>query len=222
MLRPLLRWMTTTFALISGAVLLIHSQPFDDGGMRDLLFAPHFPVPCFLSILPGVTTVEAAEAQLEAQGLITGWIERPQDTISTDEVGAGLLRWQWSHARPDILTATQGSLVYNLRSRKVITFGRMETHLPLWVFLVTLGEPTVGFMSGGYNDRDRPVFTHVASYPTWRFNLVSYVSCPMTLRQLWDSQVSIEISNTIGENSRFTLYPNRVKPIMQRAASYFC
>lgn len=215
-------WTAVTFALLASSVLLIHNQPLNDGGMRDLLFAANCPAPCFLGILPGVTTIEAAQEQLERQGFVGEWIKQPQDTLPRDQVGVDLLRWQWSYRRPAPLTATQGSLVYDLSSRQVTTFGRIETQLPLWLMLVSLGEPDMGFMSGGYNDRGSPVFRHVAAYPQWRFNLVSTVSCPMTLRQLWESVVSIEISNTVGENSRFTLYPQRVEPTMQRTAEYFC
>lgn len=222
MLKPLLAWATSTLILLMSAVLLIHSQPLDDGGMQDLLFPTDCPAPCFLGILPGVTGVEAAEAHLEAQGLVGEWLEKPDTIVQTDEVGMGFLRWRWSSLRPDSLTALEASLAYDRSSRRVLTFGRVTTDLPLWVLLVSLGKPALGFMSGGYNDRDRPVFIHVASYPQWRFNLLSYVQCPMTLQALWESQVSIEMSNITGEYSRFDIYPDDVKPIMGRAAAFFC
>lgn len=217
-----MRGTVATFGLFAAIILLIHSQPMNDGGMHELLFTAGCPAPCFLGIQPGVTTVEAAATQLETGGLVGEWLEQPQETRPTNEVGMGLLRWRWSNLRPTSLIATQGSLAYDLRTRQITTFGRLESNVPLWVFIVALGEPSVSFMSGGYNDRNRPVFRHVASYPQWHVNLVSYVSCPMSLRQLWESPVSVELSNTVSENARFSDYPVRVEWVMRRTAAYFC
>ncbi len=204
-------------------VTLIHTRPFSDGGLHDFLFEGECSLPCFMGIRPGITTAEQAYELLQQEGLVSDWIEPPHPLEQIgDDAGFGLLRWHWSKKRPALLTSTDASLVYNRRTGYVITFGSMGTRLSLGEAFILLGQPSMGFLTAAYNDRSRPTFTHVASYPQWHFNLVNNIPCPMTMSQLWQSSVTLELANTIGENSRFTIYPVRVQPLLSIAASNFC
>ncbi len=213
----------SVFLLFAGLVILIHAQPFDDGGLRTLIMPIDCSAPCFIGIQPGVTTVVEARDLLEKQHLIASWIE-PLSLAdqSSDDPNFGLLRWRWSDQRPAVLTGMDASLLYDKNSGLVVTFGGMSTRTSLATLLIELGQPTMGYMSGGINDRDRPTFTYGAAYPELHFDVVSYIQCPMTLRQLWEAPITIQIANAIGENSRFTMYPTRLQPLLASAASFFC
>lgn len=215
--------MMTVFLLLGSLVILIHSQPFDDGGLSALITPMDCTAPCFLGIRPGITTAAEARDLLEKRGLVSSWIEPLSPaTQSTDDPNFGLLRWRWSNQRPEMLTGTDASLLYDKSTGLVVTFGGMNTRIPLATLLLELGKPAMGYMSGGINDRDRPTFTYAAAYPDLHFDVVSYIQCPMTLRKLWESPITIQLANTIGENSRFTTYPSRLQPLLAAASSYFC
>lgn len=219
----ILRLSIIVFLLLANLVILIHLQPFDDGGLRVLIQPTDCAAPCFIGIRPGITTAAEASDLLEKQHLVASWIE-PLSLAnqSTDDPSFGLLRWRWSDQRPNMLTGTDASLLYDKNSGLVVTFGGMSTQIPLATLLIELGQPTMGYMRVGLNDRDRPTFTYAAAYPDLHFDVVSYIQCPMTLRQLWEAPLTIQIANTIGENSRFTMYPTRLQPLLASAASFFC
>ncbi len=217
------RFLMIVFLLFASLVMLIHSQPFDDGGLSALLKPTDCLAPCLIGIQPGITTAAEARDLLENQQLVASWIEPLSDSNQPpDDPSLALLRWRWSNQRPLMLTGTDASLLYDKKSGLVVTFGSMNTRIPLAILLIELGQPTVGYMSGGINDRDRPTFTYAAAYPDLHFDVVSYIQCPMTLHQLWEAPVTIQIANIIGENSRFTMYPTRLQPLLGAAASYFC
>ncbi|MEP6986100.1 MAG: hypothetical protein ABI970_10905 [Chloroflexota bacterium] len=209
--------------LLAVVVSLIHSQPFDDQGLDTLLFADDCPSTCFVGIQAGMTTAAQARDLLEKRGFVAQWIEplQPLDP-QTDSAGVGTLKWRWSSNRPELLTGTDASLTYDLKSGLVMNFGEMGTRLTLGNWFILLGQPSMGFMSGGYNDRDGSIFTHAAGYPQRGLNLISTIQCPMSLRQLWDAPVTLQLAPTAEQSARFTQYPSSIQMILGFAASGFC
>jgi len=223
LLRLIIRPIILVWLLLASITLLIRLQPFDDGGLRALFITDNCSSPCFLGIQPGITTALEARDLLEKRGLINQWIEPLQPIDQQDEdVSFASLRWRWSINRPALLTSMEANLVYDRKTGLVMSIGSMGTRLSLGNLLVDLGQPSVGYMTLTINDRDRPTFTHVAGYPRWHFNLVSNIQCPMTVKQLWETPVTLEITDTSGENSRLISYPSRIQIIMDLAASGFC
>jgi len=221
--RVLIRLMIGLWLLLAAVVALIRLQPFDDGGLRALVMPTNCPTPCFMGIRPGLTSAAEAHDRLEKQGLVYQWLDPllPIDQQAED-VSFAPLRWRWNGNRPTLLTGVDGSLIYDRKTGLVISLGSMATNLTWGNVLVDLGQPAVGFMSAGINDRDRPIFTHAAGYPHWHFDAVSTIQCPMTLQQLWDAPVTLEIGNAMDEDSRFRTYPHHIEGILEFAASGFC
>src|SRR4051812_45844003 len=61
-----LRIMLILIIVFTGALLLIHAQPYDDHELRELLLPEGCPAPCFMGIRPGVTTADEAIKILES------------------------------------------------------------------------------------------------------------------------------------------------------------
>lgn len=154
---------------------------------------------------------------------VAQWIEPLQPlNQQTNGNDVGTLKWRWSINRPQLLTGTDASLTYDRKTGLVTSFGEMSTRLTLGNWFILLGQPSMGFMSGGYNDRDGSIFTHAAGYPQQGLNLMSTIQCPMSLRQLWDAPVILQLAPTADQSARFTMYPTSIRMILGFAASGFC
>lgn len=70
MTASLLRFACVTIILLSGIMLVIHAQPYDDHELRALLMPEGCEMPCFMGIRPGVTTVDEAVKILENSGWV--------------------------------------------------------------------------------------------------------------------------------------------------------
>lgn len=221
--RLLINLAATVLAILAIAIIFIRLEPFDDRGLHNLLSAEECQLPCFMGIRPNITTATQAYDLLQQQGLVSKWIEPPHPLEQIgDDSGFGLLRWRWSHKRPTPLSDVDGSLVYNRKTGLIITFGPMGTHLSLGEALIILGQPLLGYMSGSYNDRGGPIFTHVIGYSQPQVSLVSSIQCPMTVRELWAAPVALQIAPTDDQTTRFTPYPAHIQAILGYAAYTFC
>ena len=98
MTRPLLRVGLLLTALLTAAVLLIHSQRYDSSSLTEF-FAGCTPMPCWQGIHPGVTSAAEATAILEAHP----WVEDLAElTSTTSQDGSQIvvLHWTWSKRYP--------------------------------------------------------------------------------------------------------------------------
>src|SRR5678816_3271580 len=68
MLRFYLRLTFLPVLVLTVATLLIHTQPYDDRELRQVLLPEGCPAPCFLGIRPGVTTGDDAIKLLQQSG----------------------------------------------------------------------------------------------------------------------------------------------------------
>jgi hypothetical protein len=86
--------LTLLFTLV---IVLIHTQPYDDGGLREFLIAPSTcAAPCFIGIHPGVTSGEAALALLNAND----WTRDTSLTYMGISERNGIVDWQWNGRQP--------------------------------------------------------------------------------------------------------------------------
>jgi hypothetical protein len=210
--------MVITALILAAVVTLIHSRPFDDAGFQALIFANTCSSACFAGIQPGVTTFDEARDLLETHPFVSQWLEPVQQA----DAPFGLLRWSWSSKRPALLTGTDASLTYDRKTGVVMTFGDMQTRLTTGELLVMLGQPDLGYMSGGYNDRGGPTFLHVIGYSQYQLNFVSAIQCPMTVRALWAAPATLQIAPTGDQTTRFAPYPAHIQAILGYAAYTFC
>jgi len=92
--------------LFTACIGLIRAQPYDDSELRAFLTPPEgCPVPCFMGIRPGVTTVHEAVAILEAHE----WVEE----ISFP--GSDSIVWRWNDLAPDMLDRNSGNAAGHIR-----------------------------------------------------------------------------------------------------------
>src|SRR5882762_8583233 len=77
-------------ALFTAALLLIHTQPYDDHDLRQLLLPEGCPAPCFMGIRPGVTTMDEAEQLLNENQ----WVNKI--TFASDTY----IAWTWNGKQP--------------------------------------------------------------------------------------------------------------------------
>jgi hypothetical protein len=217
--RLLIKLIMITGLILAAVVTLIHTRPFDDAGFQALIFANTCSSACFAGIQPGVTTLTEARDLLEKHHLVSQWIEPTQQQA---EPTIGVLRWRWSSSRPQLLTGTDANLTYDRKTGVVMTFSEMQTRLTTGELLVMLGQPGLGYMSGGYNDRGGPIFTHVVGYSQYQLNLISAIQCPMTVHELWAAPASLQIAPTSDQTARFAPYPAHIQAILGYAAYTFC
>jgi hypothetical protein len=103
-------------------VLLIHAQPFDDGGLRDFLVPPEgCPAPCFMGIRPGAMTANEAAAQLGRQT----WVLRHRRANQSIENYAQL-NWWWHESAPAWIDP-QGLAFVGLSSDRVLAIYVVST-----------------------------------------------------------------------------------------------
>jgi hypothetical protein len=91
MIRFLLRLAASLILLFAACIGLIHSPPYDDNQLSTFLTPPDScPMPCFMGIRPGVTTVEEAIIILEAHE----WVSAVDVNFYTD--GSATISWAWN------------------------------------------------------------------------------------------------------------------------------
>lgn len=98
-MRFLLRLSLISVPVLALPMLLIRAQPYDDSQLRAFLTPPEScPVPCFLGIRPGVTTVEAAVTMLQAHEWIQEVFIESYGIVKPRQIG-----WHWSRVAPAIV-----------------------------------------------------------------------------------------------------------------------
>ncbi len=102
--RLVLKLVTALTLAFSACIGLIRAQPYDDAELRAFFAPPDgCPIPCFIGVRPGVTTVEEAMAILEAHEWIAG-INRYE---ATDGRGVTSLTAPWSGTQPEFIDSSE-------------------------------------------------------------------------------------------------------------------
>ena len=94
MLRLYLRLILLPLALITAALLLIRTQPYDDHELRELLLPDGCPAPCFMGIRPGVTTMDEAVRLLHGNK----WVAEINKRVINNRYG--FITWTWREQQP--------------------------------------------------------------------------------------------------------------------------
>jgi hypothetical protein len=106
MLRLYLRFSLQCLVLVSGLILLIRTQYYDNRAIRQLLQTDGCPAPCFLGIRPGVTTASDAIVLLQQ----SQWVKPETIAYMEWDKGGGAV-WTWNkHASP-LLGSRQSSFI---------------------------------------------------------------------------------------------------------------
>ncbi len=95
--------MLIPFVVFTAVLLLIHAQPYDDHGLRQLMLADDCAAPCFMGIRPGVTTRDEAIALLKA----SNWLKIEPSKLKSEDITYPLLL-KWNGNQPDVFVASEG------------------------------------------------------------------------------------------------------------------
>ncbi|MBA3869063.1 MAG: hypothetical protein H0X30_07910 [Anaerolineae bacterium] len=150
--------------IFTAALLLIHTQPYDDHELRQFLLpTAGCPAPCFMGIRPGVTKVEEAIKILEA----SGWLDR----YNYEQQDATAIRIKWNDNRPAWLGSNMpyGQTTMWIRNGLVEQIF-VETNVMLGAVDLSIGRPPFQHISLNYNNGQYYLF-YVALYPTENINI---------------------------------------------------
>lgn len=184
------------------ALVVITARPSDNPA-RAFFAAGDCPMPCWHGILPGITPREEAEAILAAHP----WIALSETTDLPNVPYSGTYDlWSWTAAfpfptpinRPDI-AFTDGVIGYLDRRREgeIARVGGMEmtTGLRLADVWRLLGAPR-SIASEGYIGLPGNRLHEIRFFTFGEFNIqaTAYQSCPISLRSLLNSPVTLRLS----------------------------
>ncbi len=170
---------TALSALIFCALLgVIHTQPYDDGGLRASLFTPGCMPPCFLDIRPGATTREEALRLLQTHP----WVA----AISAQQGYPGL-SWTWNGSQPAILRGVNSSNWLSFSSG-VVSRIDLPTEASAATAALVFGAPSAWYYSlwavnDTFNRGSALYFEQRAIYA--HLEVASSNYCPLTVKAQW-------------------------------------
>ena len=116
MIRLYVRLIALPVLLLTGVLLLIRTQPYDDPVLHELLLPESCPAPCFIGIRPGVTTGEDAVKLLET----SNWVGAIDNGLIDNQ--QGFIRWDWGDQKPSWISAnTKGKIWVTKQQVETIT-----------------------------------------------------------------------------------------------------
>jgi hypothetical protein len=187
MSRFYLRLILIPIVLFALVLLIIHTQPYDDHELRELLLPEGCPAPCFMGIRPGVTTMDEAVKILEA----SGWAEKIDSSFLKNYEGPIL--WNWTYQKPSWINEKLRSIIY-IKDKKVDAIV-INSKFLLGQTKLTFGLPDMDFV-GSPQDPSEQQFLYEAFYP--QYVVRSWLPCDATepLRQSVEITMH-ELKNTI-------------------------
>jgi hypothetical protein len=180
-------------------LLLIHTQPYDDRELRELLLPNGCPAPCFMGIRPGVTTRDEAMRLLKA----SDWVE--MDTAEViDGIQGPTLGFRWSGKQPDLISEWFGlTLVFQNAAPNTITkiSFQIQYEMQLGTLNLALGRPSVygGYLILGKNfGMGQNAFAFDHYYDAHHIDLYTISGCPIRLVDLLKTKmVTINYYDTL-------------------------
>jgi hypothetical protein len=201
MFRLLLRFALLLTLLVALPIVLIRAQPYDDSDLRAFLIPPEgCPMPCFMGIRPGVTTVEEAIAILEGHEWVTNLVV----DLDTNELYpppniSGTITWEWSGLQP-LAVDTLAPAQLRIRDSRTTTF-RVPLNITFGQILLSLGMPDDGGRVG--IDEDSTFRAALLRYTPERlaFDVTWYCSAD-AIWQPWHFKLAAKSSMVFTDNIR--------------------
>lgn len=151
-------------------IALIRAQPYDDSELRAFLTPPDgCPMPCFMGIRPGVTTVDEAIAILEGHEWVASvgedYVKLMQE-ISEDELPPLLttIDWEWNGAQPVWVDSTRNARFFD--ADREVSIVVINTLIPLGDVLLAYGIPDNARLIWMNSDWFGHQFNYDVWYPT--------------------------------------------------------
>ncbi len=167
----------------TAALLLIHSQPYDDRDLRELLLPEGCPAPCFMGIRPGVTTrdevIQAAKAN---QQFIT------QSSHLEEEEYYVPLFLIWSKNEPRFVNgASQLTIAFqNTKPIQVNQILFRPYEVRLGDFYLALGKPSryIGPVISSRSKTNHSTASVIYVYDNYNMSLLTISECPIRVNNL--------------------------------------
>jgi hypothetical protein len=171
--------------LFAACIGLIRAQPYDDSHLRAFLTPPDgCPMPCFMGIRPGVTTMGEARDILEAHE----WVE--DVTMRFDATGLpSEILWTWSDTAPEF--ADERNAAHLLLRNNTVYNMYLFTDIHAGSIRLLLSKPEhTSIRLAGPTLSLRFDF----GYPALSLVAVGIVPCPVQVNHLWQASVDLRLS----------------------------
>jgi hypothetical protein len=178
-----LRLILFPFALLTAALLVIHAQPYDDHGLRQLLLPDGCPAPCFMGIRPGVSTMDETVKILEA----SKWLKTDTDLLKANGYGFPLIL-RWNGNQPALLKADEGlAITFQPQSpRKVASISfNLRSDIPLGDLYLILGKASLYSQTAHLSLDVGNVLIVSHQFEPNLINVLTITSCPISFSQYW-------------------------------------
>ncbi len=135
------RLMLISLLIFTATLLLVHTQPYDDYELRQLL-PENCPAPCFMGIRPGVTTLEEARNILKASGWADHIVLNSGLNLTASETFISL-NWEWNDNRSPLLDATSPAFMLGFKQdmHAVVDEIYVSTLMPVGLMSLLLESP---------------------------------------------------------------------------------
>jgi hypothetical protein len=181
LLKPLLL-LTLGFAACIG---LIYALPYDDSDLLTFLTPPEdCPMPCFMGIRPGVTTLEEAGSILVRHS----WVRNIRQFYNSRTGEITMIQWTWSGSQPGLIDASKPAYIYGDVTHTILSLN-IETVIPFGDLWLGWGRPDWGVLEGATGLLG--VMIQNAGYINDSFSVRSEFSCPVRRYQVFQTPVTI-------------------------------
>lgn len=171
-------------------IMVIHAQPYDDGGLRHFLAGEsQCQPPCLMGILPGQTHFYEAELSLKAHT----WVERAVSNQHTLLGEPTRITWTWNGQQPAFFKPAGTGIVFSPDGIMIDEL-LLEVGPSLGEVWLALGPPDRSEMmtvnGTGINPGMYLVFSNI--YYGAGVAIVGVAECPFHTT-LWDTPVAIRV-----------------------------
>jgi hypothetical protein len=185
-----LRLIVILITLLTAVLLLIHSQPYDDHGLNDLLKPADCSAPCFMGIQPGVTTQDEAIKLLQA----SAWVKHVETQTLNNMVG--YITWTWSDQKPSWIDGREQGEIR--AANQVVSNIMIYSDIPLGNTRLALGVPDAEMFDPG-RTADGPILLYMAFYDQRGILVQNFQPCNLT--EPLRSMVTLKISSVTSTQS---------------------
>lgn len=186
-----LRLTLVPIVVFTVVMLLIHTQPYDNHAMRELLLPEGCPAPCFMGIRPGVTSMDEAIKLLHGND---GVAEVKQRSINNKY---GFITWSWKNPKPS--WTRQNAVGEILLTDKTVHAITIASEFMLGEIQLTLGLPDAAFTTVP-QDISAKYFLYAAFYDQYGLIIRSQQPCGGTAPML--NKVAITVIESTDEGPR--------------------
>lgn len=163
------------FAVMIGA---IRAQPYEDENLRAFLQPTGCAMPCLMGMQPGVSLRADAAAALSARG----WIS--SNTLITTEMGHQAMYWHGAGDADDLSLHFRRDRLEGIELHSSIPLGEIVLALGKPDRLTVIGVPVDQYYGSNFNVT---LLIHAAIYERLGLVAVSFLSCPPSPAELWNT-----------------------------------